>query len=197
MLRRALAGAVLRELGGEDGERARGDERRGRQDAKNHGVGDRRLVALPRWLAPHGLVAGLDAQRLRRGPVHDDVDPEHLHGVERLGQAQELRARDDAERSERRRELEREEVADVVEDGLALVDGVEDAEQLVVGEDDVRGLLGDVRARDAHGDADVRGLERGRVVDAVARHGAHLAGPALLLQHVCVCVCRYCMYIYI
>ena len=36
------------------------------------------------------------------------------------------------------------------------------------------GALGDLGPADAHGDADVGVLERGRVVDAVARHGHHL-----------------------
>ena len=42
--------------------------------------------------------------------------------------------------------------------------------EVVVGEDHVGGLLGHVGAGDAHRHADVGGLERGRVVDAVAGH---------------------------
>ncbi len=56
------------------------------------------------------------------------------------------------------------------EDAAALAYGADDRGEVVVGEDHVRRLLGDVGARDAHRDADVGRLERGRVVDAVAGH---------------------------
>ena len=41
---------------------------------------------------------------------------------------------------------------------------------LVIDERDIRGVHGDVAAHAAHGDANVGGLERGRVVYAVADH---------------------------
>ena len=44
------------------------------------------------------------------------------------------------------------------------------------------GVLGDLAALDAHGQADVAVLERRRVVDPVARHRHHLALPAQLLH---------------
>ena len=69
-----------------------------------------------------------------------------------------------------RREQEAQELADVREDPAALADGADDRGEVVVGEDHVRRLLGDVGAGDAHRDADVRRLQRGRVVDAVAGH---------------------------
>ena len=59
--------------------------------------------------------------------------------------------------------------------------GADDRGEVVVGEDHVRRLLGDVGAGDAHRDADVRRLQRGRVVDAVA---GHRDDPAVGLQRV-------------
>ena len=47
--------------------------------------------------------------------------------------------------------------------------------EVVLGEHERGGLASDVGAALAHGDADVGGLERGRVVDAVAGHGDDLA----------------------
>ena len=55
-----------------------------------------------------------------------------------------------------------------------------DGGEIVVGEDHVGGLLGNLSPRNAHGNADVGQLERWRIVDAVARHGHHL--PHLLQQ---------------
>ena len=47
--------------------------------------------------------------------------------------------------------------------------------EIVVHEHQRRGFARDVRAAPAHRDADVRGLERGRIVHAVAGHGDHFA----------------------
>ena len=68
----------------------------------------------------------------------------------------------------------------VVVDLAALLDGVDDGGEVVVGQDHPAGVLGHLGAR-AHGDADVGGLDRRRVVDAVAGHGDDVA---LLLERV-------------
>ena len=67
---------------------------------------------------------------------------------------------------------------------------VDDRGEIVVEQDQGRGLARDVGAAPAHGDADVRRLQRGRVVDAVAGHGDDLAiglqridDPQFLLGH--------------
>eukprot|EP00961_Rhodomonas_salina_P168280 2268471-Rhodomonas_salina.2 len=56
----------------------------------------------------------------------------------------------------------------------------DDGDEVVVHDDDVRGVLGHVRALDAHGEAHVGLLEGGRVVGAVARNGNGLALVARL-----------------
>jgi hypothetical protein len=71
--------------------------------------------------------------------------------------------------------LEGEEVLDVVEDGFALLDSVEDGREVVVGQDHVGGFLGDIGAVHAHGNANVGLFESWRIVDAVARHGNNIA----------------------
>ena len=62
------------------------------------------------------------------------------------------------------------ELVDVVGHAAAFFDGGDYAGEVVVREDDVCGALCDVGSGEAHGYADVCGLEGGRVVDAVARH---------------------------
>ena len=66
----------------------------------------------------------------------------------------------------------------------------DDGGEVVVEQDEAGRLARHVGAAPAHGDADVRGLERGRVVDAVAGHRHDLAArlqrphdPQLLLGH--------------
>ena len=64
-----------------------------------------------------------------------------------------------------------------------------------MGRRDTHGVFGHWRARDAHGHADVRLLERRRVVHAVARHGDDVA-DALAVAHddellLRACTCKH------
>ena len=63
-----------------------------------------------------------------------------------------------------------EELLDIGRDPAALLDGGDDRREVVVQQDHVRCVAGDVGASQAHRDADVGALERGRVVHAVAGH---------------------------
>ena len=67
-----------------------------------------------------------------------------------------------------RRQEVAQELADVGEDRPPFLDGRDDGCEVVVGEHHVGRLLGHVGPGDAHGHADVGGLERRRVVDPVA-----------------------------
>ena len=60
-----------------------------------------------------------------------------------------------------------------------LLDGTDDAGEVIVGDHHVGVFLGDLGALDAHGDADVRLLHGRGVVHPVARHGDNVP---LLLQ---------------
>jgi hypothetical protein len=103
-------------------------------------IRDRSRAAQPRRAAASSLT----------GADHAEEHRQHLAGV--------------------RREQVPEELADVREDPAALSHGGDDRGEVVVGEDHVRRLLGDVGSRDPHRDADVRPLERRRVVHAVPGH---------------------------
>src|SRR5215217_670937 len=129
---------------------------------------------------------GLEGQGEAEGDRGDQVDPEYLHG--RYGQERLTRGghreerhgeQDDQGLPQVRRKEERQGFADVVVDPAALLHGRRDRGEVVVGEDDVRRLLGDVGAGYPHRDSYVRLLEGGGVVDAVAGHRRDLA---VLLQ---------------
>mmetsp|Transcript_43283 Transcript_43283/g.111448 ORF Transcript_43283/g.111448 Transcript_43283/m.111448 type:complete len:461 (+) Transcript_43283:594-1976(+) len=97
----------------------------------------------------------------------------------------------------------------VVVDPAPLTHGSDNGAEVVVQEHQVGCVLGDRRARDAHGHARVRALQRGRVVDAVAghRHDVALANERLdqcdlvgglrpgpnghLRRHQCQLLCGY------
>ena len=70
------------------------------------------------------------------------------------------------------------ELADVVEDLTARLDGDHDRREVVVGQHHRGGLARDIGAREPHRDPNVGATQRRCVVDAVAGHGDDLAlGP--------------------
>ena len=92
-------------------------------------------LAVPaRRLAQHLGVDGLDAERLRGRPVHDDVDPQDLHRVEGRREAAYARDRDERERRDGRAQLEAHEVADVCVNALALLYRTQQRREIVVEE---------------------------------------------------------------
>jgi hypothetical protein len=103
------------------------------------------------------------------------TDPEDLHRIERGLEPERGADQDEREAGCAGGELEGEEVLDVVEDGFALFDGVEDGREIVVGQNHVRCFLGNVSAVHSHGDANIGLFERWRIVDPVSRHGDNIA----------------------
>jgi hypothetical protein len=86
------------------------------------------------------------AQREGRRTVHDEVHPQD--GAERGGQADQTGAQDRQDGADVRRRLEPDERQDVVVDPPAAFDRRDDRGEVVVGEDEVGGLLGDLGAGD-------------------------------------------------
>jgi len=88
--------------------------------------------------------------------------------------AEQERAEQDHDLGHRGREHKKNGLLDVPVDHPAFLDDHEDRREVVVGEDDLRRLLGHLGPREAHReahrDADVRPRESGRVVRAIARH---------------------------
>ena len=53
------------------------------QNVLHHGPGNERLVAAVRFTQQQGLGGRLGGQSERRQSVHDEVHPQHLHGLQR------------------------------------------------------------------------------------------------------------------
>ncbi len=145
------------------------------REARQTGAGEdlRRLAAR---LVAHDAGAGrLDAQCHRRRAVHDDVDPQQLDRRERRRPAQQGGSQHRENRADVGGELEAHELDDVVVHHAAFLDGLDDGGEVVVGQHQGRRFLGHGGAGDAHRHADVGGLQRGCVVDAVAGHRGDMA----------------------
>jgi hypothetical protein len=135
--------------------------------------------------SPRPGVAAHQARRLlveaegdpERG-VDEEVDPQDLHRCEWLagGDVEQGGAEEGEHERDEFEQHEADVLAEVVIQFAALLDRVDDGREVVVGQDHAAGVLGDLGAR-SHGRADVGCLDRGRVVDAVAGHGDHVALP--------------------
>lgn len=126
----------------------------------------------------HGAgFGGFPAQGECGQGVGPQVDGEDLHDGERerdrpAGQGEDQEGKDLGDGVG---EDVEDELADVVVDTAAGLDGRDDGGEVVVGEHHRGGFPGDVGAGAAHGDPDVGPSQRGCVVDTVAGHGDDLA----------------------
>mmetsp|Transcript_30056 Transcript_30056/g.70192 ORF Transcript_30056/g.70192 Transcript_30056/m.70192 type:complete len:475 (+) Transcript_30056:222-1646(+) len=154
------------------------------EDVAPHVPVDKRLVA-PVGLAVQEVGGGgLGGEGEGAQGVHDEVDPQKLHRLEGCPEAQDGAKGADGEGDDVDGELELEELADVVVDGPAPHDRLDDRAKVVVQDHHVTRLLRNGRPRDAHAQPHVRLLEGRRVVGTVPRHShnlAHLLEP--LHQH--------------
>ena len=138
-------------------------------------MGEDALVFGARLLIHDVRLELFHAQRDGRQGVADEVDPQQLDGDEGRNLEDTHTQEDDDDFGDIRPQQEADHLLDIGVDASAFLDRVDNGRKVVVRERHVRRPLGDVRARDTHRAADVRRLERGRVVDAVARHGDDLS----------------------
>eukprot|EP01136_Pigoraptor_vietnamica_P010646 Opistho-1_new@48532 len=145
------------------------------QHHQHHAAREERLVASVRLALQQRVRGRLRREGERRKRVHDEVDPQQLHGRQRrLLEHNRANERDD-DGANVDGELELQELGDRVVHVAAPLDGRDDRVEVVVHEDDVGRVLGHRCARNAHRKADVRALEGRAVVRSVTRHGHDLA----------------------
>ena len=134
------------------------------------------LRVLSAGQGPHDAGARrLDAQCHRGRAVHDDIDPEELDRGEGCRHPHQGRRQHRQDGADVGRELKAHEFDDVVEDDAPFLDRSYDGREVVVHQHHGRGLARDGSAGQAHGDTDIRGLHRGRIVHPVAGHGNDMA----------------------
>ena len=121
----------------------------------------------------HDIFAGgVDAQRDRGQRVRRKVDEQDVHRLDgHFGQPDADGDEQNEDLGDIARDEELDDLLDIAVHPAPLADGALDGRKVVVQKDHIRRVLGNVRTRDAHGDADVRLFKGGRVVHAVARHG--------------------------
>lgn len=101
---------------------AQDDDAGREEDIDNQRPGNHRLLHVPRPLLEHVLIHGLYAQRLRRWSIHNNIDPEDLHGVQGIRDSHQRGKCNKRQSCNGRAQLEPHKVPNVVEDGLSLLD---------------------------------------------------------------------------
>ena len=162
---------VADEVGHHDEQR---DEQSLIRDIEAHAAGEDAGLCVARAAAHDVRLCLLHAQRQRREAVGYKVYPQQMHRLKN-GEAQYSCEEDAKHLAHVRAEQELDRLADVAVHAAAFLDSADYRCKVIVREHHVGGVLGDVGAGDAHADADVGGLDAGRVVDAVACHGGDVA----------------------
>ena len=145
---------------------------------ENHGTAEDPHARVARRPLHQVAFGRIHSQSQRRQAVCGEVDVEDLDRAQRHRHAQHRRAGHDQHLADIRRQQIHQVLLDVAEDPAPFFNSSHDRREVVVGQRHGSGFLGDIRARDAHGNADVGLLQRGRIVNAVAGHGHDV--PVLL-----------------
>ena len=141
---------------------------------KTHSPGEDPRLGVP-GLPLHQIRLTLfHPQRQRREAVGNEIDPQQMHRLQD-GKAQKRREENTQHLAQVGRQQELDGLADVVIDPPPFLHRRNDGGEVVVGQHHIRHVFRHVRTGDAHADADVRRLDGGCVVDAVAGHGGHEA----------------------
>ena len=133
-----------------------------------------RLVTAARRPGHGSGLRRLEGKRQAEGDGGDQVDPQDLHRRHRKGKAQQGE-NDRHGLAGIGRQRPADDFPEVVIDGAALAHGGGDRGEIVVGQHQIGGFLGGLRALEPHGDAGIGALQRGRVVHPVAGHGDRVA----------------------
>mmetsp|Transcript_26231 Transcript_26231/g.66709 ORF Transcript_26231/g.66709 Transcript_26231/m.66709 type:complete len:324 (+) Transcript_26231:1295-2266(+) len=110
--------------------------------------------------------------------IHDEVDPQQLHSVQRGTLPQEGTDKGHCERYNVDGQLELEEAADIVEHRASPHDCLHDGREVVIHDDDIRCLLRYFGATDTHAHTHISLLQSRGVIRAVTRHSHNLAKEA-------------------
>eukprot|EP00162_Nutomonas_longa_P014766 comp22094_c0_seq1/m.51290 comp22094_c0_seq1/g.51290 ORF comp22094_c0_seq1/g.51290 comp22094_c0_seq1/m.51290 type:complete len:435 (-) comp22094_c0_seq1:846-2150(-) len=132
-------------------------------------------IKAPIGLAIQNCLGGtLGAQRKCGKGVHDEIDPQHLHGCQRSVVGGASANKHKQQRNQVDGELELEELAHTVVHGAAPHHGLDNRRKVVVQNDDIGRILGNLGASNAHRQPNIGLGQRCGIVGAVARDGNHI-----------------------
>ena len=143
--------------------------------ASHHLAGDEGLIGRD-GRRIHLIALGLFHDEVEgEGALGDEVDPQDLDGGEGQGVAEDQGGHEDDHLVDGGREQEQEELLKIGVNQAALFDGAHDGGEIVIGDDDACGALGNFGSGQSHGDADIGPCESWGIIDAVTGHGDDVA----------------------
>ena len=134
-----------------------------------------RLAGIARGAIHRPRRRGLGDEGHRRADIHEQLQHDDVHRVERGGQPKRQWHGDDHDQRDLRAQVEGDRAPQLGGQPATALDRADDRRVRVIDEHQVGRLAGEIGSARAHGDPDVRRGEGRRVVDAVAGDGDRLA----------------------
>src|SRR5690606_16570514 len=140
-------------------------------DVGSHATCKQVLPGRTGWTLHYVGFGGLGGKGNTRHAIRYQIDPQYVDGQQWDRHAQDRGEGDGEHFRQVTRQHILDELPDVFVYASSFFDGLDDSREVVVEEDHVRCLFGDVGTGNAHRHADVGLLQRRRIVDAIAGHG--------------------------
>ena len=156
-----------------------GNERKGQRSLQqapdDQRPREQRFVGRARRAAHDVVFLGLGLEYERADRIDDHFEKGDMDRSEQDGQAEHQRQQRQARNGDVNGKDEAHRLAQIVVDAAAETDRLDDGAEIVVEQHDGGSFARHVRSAPAHGDADMGGLQRRRIVDAIAGHRDDLA----------------------
>ena len=164
-------------LGPEDGtDDGKSKSGGGHGNTEEEVTADETLANLAGGLVHDAILGGLDGTDETKSDGADQVRVENLDGSQRsVGKTTDDTEKDGHTLSVVDGGVDEENLTKVVPDDTALTDGGNNGGEVVVGQNHLRSLTGNIGTLLTHGNTHVGGLEGGGVVDTVTGHGGNLS----------------------
>lgn len=141
------------------------------KDVSGHDIGYDGVVLLV-WFSlenSSGWFLGGEGESGKR--VHDQVNPEHLNGIQRSLLGHNSAQENDEHSNVVDGELELDEFSHVVIDVSSVSESDDNGGEVVIKKNDIGNQLGDISSRDTHGEADVGLSQSWRVIGTITSYG--------------------------
>ena len=170
-------GAGLVSLGPEDGaDDGNGKSGGGHGNTEEEVTADETLANLAGGLVHDTILGGLNGTDETKSDGADQVRVENLDGSQRsVGETTDDTEKDGHTLSVVDGSVDEEDLTKVVPDDTALTDGGNNGGEVVVGQNHLGSLTGDVGTLLTHGNTHIGGLEGGSVIDTITGHGGNLS----------------------
>jgi len=145
------------------------------EDVSPHNTVNDHIRLLCRLAVKDGWRRRLSSEGEGSEGIHNQVNPEKLHGGQRLLTEEASASEDEEHGNNVDSELELEELADIVIDVTTESNGSQNRAEVVIHKLDITSVLGNIGASDSHSETNIRSVESRRVVGTISSHSDSLS----------------------